>query len=42
MAPLGRLRLLLSFTVAEGLITEIDVIADADQLRAVELGAPAE
>ncbi|MFF0729667.1 sigma-70 family RNA polymerase sigma factor [Streptomyces sp. NPDC004134] len=38
MAPLGRMRLLLSFTVADGLITEIDVIADADRLREVELG----
>ncbi|WP_407565840.1 sigma-70 family RNA polymerase sigma factor [Streptomyces sp. 184] len=38
MAPLGRLRLVLSFTVVEGLITEIDVIADADRLRGVELG----
>ncbi|MEO3843343.1 sigma-70 family RNA polymerase sigma factor [Streptomyces sp. B22F1] len=38
MAPLGRMRLLLRFTVADGLITEIDVIADADRLRDVELG----
>ncbi|AZM46924.1 RNA polymerase subunit sigma-70 [Streptomyces sp. WAC 06738] len=40
MAPLGRMRLLLRFTVADGLITEIDVIADADRLRGVELGVP--
>ncbi|MHA4813548.1 sigma-70 family RNA polymerase sigma factor [Streptomyces aculeolatus] len=42
MAPLGRLRLLLSFTVTEGLITEIDVIADADRLAGVEVGVPAD
>ncbi|MFW6695106.1 sigma-70 family RNA polymerase sigma factor [Streptomyces sp. MAR4 CNX-425] len=40
MAPLGRLRLVLSFTEADGLITEIDVIADAERLRGVTLAVP--
>ncbi|MCZ4123060.1 sigma-70 family RNA polymerase sigma factor [Streptomyces sp. H39-S7] len=36
MAPLGRLFLVLGFTITDGLITEIEVIADQDGLREVE------
>ncbi|MEU3461025.1 sigma-70 family RNA polymerase sigma factor [Streptomyces sp. NPDC006733] len=38
MAPLGRLRLVLGFTITDGLITEIEVIADQKALRELELG----
>ncbi|MFJ8360362.1 sigma-70 family RNA polymerase sigma factor [Streptomyces sp. NPDC093984] len=37
MLEAGRLRLVLSFTFADGLITEIDVIADRERLREVEV-----
>ncbi|MGW5608049.1 sigma-70 family RNA polymerase sigma factor [Streptomyces sp. NPDC003753] len=37
MLEAGRLRLVLSFTLADGLITEIDVIADRERLREVEV-----
>ncbi|MGW7267580.1 sigma factor-like helix-turn-helix DNA-binding protein [Streptomyces sp. NPDC054842] len=37
MAPLGRLRLVLAFTVTDAGITEIDVIAEPDRLREVDL-----
>ncbi|MEU1042092.1 sigma-70 family RNA polymerase sigma factor [Streptomyces sp. NPDC005907] len=37
MAPLGRLRLVLAFVVADGGITEIEVIAEPDRLRRLEL-----
>ncbi|MFF3310552.1 sigma-70 family RNA polymerase sigma factor [Streptomyces sp. NPDC002952] len=37
MAPLGRLRLVLAFTVTDGGITEIEVIAEPDRLREVDL-----
>ncbi|MCX4748219.1 sigma-70 family RNA polymerase sigma factor [Kitasatospora sp. NBC_01287] len=37
MAPLGRLSVVLAFTITEGLITEIDVIADPDHLGRLEL-----
>jgi RNA polymerase sigma factor (sigma-70 family) len=37
MAPRGRLFLVLGFTIADGKITEIDVIADPDDLRRLEL-----
>jgi hypothetical protein len=37
MAPRGRLFLVLGFTIAEGKITEIDVIADPDRLRHLDL-----
>ncbi|CRK60019.1 putative RNA polymerase sigma factor [Alloactinosynnema sp. L-07] len=33
MAPLGKLRLALAFTIVDGLVTDIDVIADPDRLR---------
>jgi RNA polymerase sigma factor (sigma-70 family) len=37
MAPQGRLRLVLTFTIAEDSITEIDVIADPRRLRELDL-----
>jgi RNA polymerase sigma factor (sigma-70 family) len=37
MAPQGKLRLVLAFTITEGSITEIDVIADPQRLRDVDL-----
>ncbi|MFJ8075770.1 sigma-70 family RNA polymerase sigma factor [Streptomyces sp. NPDC096176] len=37
MAPRGRLFLALAFSFADGRITEIDVIADADRLRDLDL-----
>jgi RNA polymerase sigma factor (sigma-70 family) len=37
MAPRGRLRLALSFTIVEGTITEIDVIADPDRVSRLDL-----
>jgi RNA polymerase sigma factor (sigma-70 family) len=37
MAPRGRLFLVLGFTITDGTITEIDVIADADRLRRLDL-----
>jgi ketosteroid isomerase-like protein len=37
LAPRGRLFLVLTFTVADGKITEIDVIADPDRLRRLDL-----
>jgi RNA polymerase sigma-70 factor (ECF subfamily) len=37
MAPNGRLTVVLGFTITDGKITEIDVIADADRLQAVSL-----
>jgi RNA polymerase sigma-70 factor (ECF subfamily) len=37
MAPRGRLFLVLEFTITDGRITEVDVIADPDRLRHVEL-----
>ncbi|WP_329120631.1 sigma-70 family RNA polymerase sigma factor [Streptomyces sp. NBC_01465] len=41
MAPHGRLRVVLAFTLVDGAITEIDVIADKERLAALELGVPA-
>ncbi|MFD7715676.1 sigma-70 family RNA polymerase sigma factor [Streptomyces sp. NPDC059814] len=38
MAPLGRLRLVLGFTIVDGLVTGIDVVADPDRLRRLEIG----
>lgn len=38
MAPLGRLRLILGFTIEDGLITGIDVVADPDRLHGLEIG----
>ncbi|MFF1920069.1 sigma-70 family RNA polymerase sigma factor [Streptomyces sp. NPDC058221] len=37
MAPLGRLRLVLGFAIVDGLITGIDVVADPDRLRGLEV-----
>jgi RNA polymerase sigma-70 factor (ECF subfamily) len=37
MAPLGRLSVVLVFTIADGLITEIDVIAEPDRLGRLEI-----
>jgi RNA polymerase sigma factor (sigma-70 family) len=37
MAPLGHLRVALVFTIAEGLITAIDVIAEPERLEQLEL-----
>ncbi|MEU7895242.1 sigma-70 family RNA polymerase sigma factor [Nonomuraea sp. NPDC049152] len=37
MAPHGRLRVVLSFTIIEGMITEIDVIAEPDRLSQLDL-----
>ncbi|MFE9933366.1 sigma-70 family RNA polymerase sigma factor [Streptomyces sp. NPDC005533] len=39
MAPLGRLVLVLRFTVEDGLITEIDVVAEPERLDELELAA---
>ncbi|MEV0092205.1 sigma-70 family RNA polymerase sigma factor [Streptomyces sp. NPDC050738] len=41
MAPQGRLRVVLAFTLVDGAITEIDVIADPERLARLELGVPA-
>ncbi|MCM2416093.1 sigma-70 family RNA polymerase sigma factor [Streptomyces sp. RKAG290] len=38
MAPLGRLRLVLGFTIVDGLVTDIDVVADPDRLIGFEVG----
>ncbi|MEU8625126.1 sigma-70 family RNA polymerase sigma factor [Streptomyces sp. NPDC048669] len=38
MAPQGRLRLVLGFTIVDELITGIDVMADPDRLRRLEVG----
>ncbi|MEE4492948.1 sigma-70 family RNA polymerase sigma factor [Streptomyces sp. BE230] len=38
MAPQGRLRLVLGFTIVDGLITEIDVVADPDRLGGLDIG----
>ncbi|TQM05880.1 sigma-70 family RNA polymerase sigma factor [Pseudonocardia kunmingensis] len=40
MAPHGRLRLVLTFTISEGRISGIEIIAEPDRLRALELAAP--
>ncbi|MGH3864045.1 sigma-70 family RNA polymerase sigma factor [Actinokineospora sp.] len=40
MAPRGRLRLVLTFTITDGKITEIDVIAERDRLGELELAVP--
>jgi RNA polymerase sigma factor (sigma-70 family) len=37
MAPRGRLRIVLSFAIVEGTVTEIDVIADPDRLGRLDL-----
>ncbi|MFC9816467.1 sigma-70 family RNA polymerase sigma factor [Streptomyces virginiae] len=37
MAPLGRLFLVLRFTIEDGLITEIDVVAEPERLAGLEL-----
>ncbi len=37
MAPQGKLFLVLGFTIVDDLITEIDVIADPERLRTLEL-----
>jgi hypothetical protein len=37
MAPQGRLRLVLVFTIAEGGITGIDVVADRERLEGIEV-----
>lgn len=37
MAPHGKLRLVLTFTIIDGKITEIDVVAERDRLRDLEL-----
>jgi RNA polymerase sigma factor (sigma-70 family) len=39
MAPQGRLFLVMSFAIIDDLITEIDLIADPDRLRTLELAA---
>ncbi|KOG45776.1 RNA polymerase sigma 70 [Streptomyces virginiae] len=39
MAPLGRLFLVLGFTIEDGLITEIDIMAEPERLGALELAA---
>ncbi|MCX5277172.1 sigma-70 family RNA polymerase sigma factor [Streptomyces virginiae] len=39
MAPLGRLFLVLGFTIEDGLITEIDIVAEPERLGALELAA---
>ncbi|WP_442815781.1 sigma-70 family RNA polymerase sigma factor [Streptomyces sp. NBC_01207] len=39
MAPLGRLFLVLGFTIEDGLITEIDVVAEPERLGSLELAA---
>jgi RNA polymerase sigma factor (sigma-70 family) len=38
MAPKGRLTRVLTFTIADGLISEIDVIGDAQELDRMEIG----
>ncbi|WP_371601879.1 sigma-70 family RNA polymerase sigma factor [Streptomyces sp. NBC_01220] len=38
MAPHGRLRLVLGFTLVDGLITVIDVVADPDRIAALDIG----
>ncbi|MEW2178423.1 sigma-70 family RNA polymerase sigma factor [Streptomyces sp. NPDC005406] len=38
MAPMGRLRLVLGFTIVDGLITEIDVVADPDRVGVLDIG----
>jgi RNA polymerase sigma factor (sigma-70 family) len=40
MAPQGRLRLVLTFAISEGRISGIEIIAEPDRLRALELAAP--
>ncbi|MFD0367457.1 sigma-70 family RNA polymerase sigma factor [Streptomyces sp. NPDC127114] len=40
MAPKGRLRLVLAFTVEDGLITRIEVVAEPDRLAATEFAVP--
>ncbi|MFC9247143.1 sigma-70 family RNA polymerase sigma factor [Streptomyces sp. NPDC057136] len=40
MAPHGRLRIVLAFTMAEGRITEIDVIAEPDRLGELTIAVP--
>jgi hypothetical protein len=37
MAPEGRLRVVLTFTIVEGAVTEIDVIAEPDRLSRLDL-----
>ncbi|HVK21495.1 MAG TPA: sigma-70 family RNA polymerase sigma factor [Actinokineospora sp.] len=37
MAPLGRLRLVLAFTIVDDLVTDIDVIADPERLRHLDI-----
>ncbi|MFJ7586466.1 sigma-70 family RNA polymerase sigma factor [Streptomyces sp. NPDC097617] len=39
MAPLGRLFLVLGFTIEDGLITEIDIVAEPERLGALEIAA---
>ncbi|MFI7367392.1 sigma-70 family RNA polymerase sigma factor [Streptomyces sp. NPDC050149] len=38
MAPHGRLRLVLGFTLVDGLITVIDVVADPDRIAGLDIG----
>ncbi|MEU3169563.1 sigma-70 family RNA polymerase sigma factor [Streptosporangium sp. NPDC006930] len=40
MAPYGHLRLVIGFTITEDGITEIDVIAEPDRLRRIDLAVP--
>ncbi|MFK8910868.1 sigma-70 family RNA polymerase sigma factor [Streptomyces sp. YS-3] len=40
MAPFGRLRVVLRFTVLDGMISEIDVVAEPDRLRELEIAVP--
>ena len=37
MAPLGRLALVLDFTIVDDRITEMDVIAEPERLRSVTI-----
>ena len=37
LAPVGRLRLVLRFTIAHGRIAEIDVVGDPERLQALDL-----
>jgi RNA polymerase sigma-70 factor (ECF subfamily) len=37
MAPRGRLSVVLAFTIADGLVTEIDVIAEPERLGGLEI-----
>ncbi|MGP9020225.1 sigma-70 family RNA polymerase sigma factor [Streptomyces sp. BR1] len=39
MAPYGRLVIVLCFTIVDGAITEIDVIADPDRIAGIEIAA---